>query len=226
MLTAIQNTASDRGVAGFDNVYGAGLAHANDALSNTPPDLTVTALTATAAEMAGGFTTTTTTVENIALAGSDFFPFDVTYYFSSDGIFDAGDVQSSTTCTVPGLGPGSADNTTCAGVSVAVPLSLSPGDYTLFAKVDGSEVVAESNETNNTLGADTGVIGVSCPVQFVTGPQKLTGTQTLQATVSATLGPTALIDGTDIIVRAPTVSIVPSTRINGTFSISTTPSCP
>jgi hypothetical protein len=68
--------------------------------------------------------------------------------------------------------------------------------------------------------------GADCPPDLVRANQTLTGTQTLEATTSATLGTNLLVDGTDIVVNAPVVSILSDTQIGGLFSIGNNPSCP
>ena len=68
--------------------------------------------------------------------------------------------------------------------------------------------------------------GAGCPADLVRANQTLSGTQTLEATATATLGPNLIVNGTDIVVRAPTVSILAGTSISGTFSVGNTPACP
>ena len=68
--------------------------------------------------------------------------------------------------------------------------------------------------------------GQSCPADLVLADQTLSGTQTLEATTSATLGENLSVAGTDITVNAPTVSILSGTSITGPFTIGTTTSCP
>ena len=65
-----------------------------------------------------------------------------------------------------------------------------------------------------------------CPPDLVRANQTLAGTQTLKATSTATLGPNLIVDGTDISVNAPLVSILAGTAISGIFSIGTNPACP
>lgn len=65
-----------------------------------------------------------------------------------------------------------------------------------------------------------------CPADLVIENQTLSGSQTLQATASATLGPNLTVDGDNIAVKAPTVSIRSGTSISGNFTISNNPSCP
>ena len=112
---------------------------------------------------------------------------------------------------------------------MAVPGSLSAGNYTLIAQVDDLDAVTESNESNNTRNSDSGTINLSvvgCPADVLLDNQTLSGTQTLQATTSATLGSNLMVDGPNIAVSAPTITIRPDTTIEGAFSVSTSPSCP
>jgi len=68
--------------------------------------------------------------------------------------------------------------------------------------------------------------GADCPADLVRANQILSGTQTLKATATATLGPNLIVDGADIAVNAPTVSIFGDTEISGIFSLGANPACP
>ena len=68
--------------------------------------------------------------------------------------------------------------------------------------------------------------GAGCPADLVLADQSLSGTQTREATASATLGQNLTIDGDNIVINAPSVSILADTEISGPVSIGTTPSCP
>ena len=81
------------------------------------------------------------------------------------------------------------------------------------------------NTPTSTMLLEAGP-GADCPPDLVRANQTLSGTQTLKATATATLGPNLIVNGTDIVVRAPTVSILAGTSISGTFSVGNTPSCP
>ena len=65
-----------------------------------------------------------------------------------------------------------------------------------------------------------------CAADMVLADQTVSGTAILQATSTATLGPNLTIDGVDVEVRAPAVSILGGTTISGGFSISINPTCP
>ena len=82
-----------------------------------------------------------------------------------------------------------------------------------------------SDISTPTITLEAGA-GAGCPTDLVRANQTLSGAQTLEATATATLGPNLIVDGTDIVVRAPTVSILAGTSISGTFSAGNTPACP
>ena len=203
-------------------------AHAVVALNATPfVDLVVNAFTAPVGGVIGSSITVSASAENQGTLAAG--PFHVAFYFSADGLLDAGDARSATTCGYALLGAGATNGASCAGVSVIVPGSIAEGSYTVFAKVDDLDSVGESDEMNNTRPADTGAIGITvsgCPADLVLTSQTLVGTQTLEATSSATLGPDLTVDGTNIVVNAPTVSILGNTEISGPFSVGNTPGCP
>jgi hypothetical protein len=66
----------------------------------------------------------------------------------------------------------------------------------------------------------------ACPPDLVRANQTLSGTQTLKATSTATLGPNLIVNGAHIAVNAPEVSILAGTAISGTFSVGNNPLCP
>lgn len=74
----------------------------------------------------------------------------------------------------------------------------------------------------NTNGA------VACPVDLTLANQTLSGTQILEATSSAALGPNLLADGDNITVNAPSVTFTGEVAVEvGTvFSVGNTTSCP
>jgi hypothetical protein len=65
-----------------------------------------------------------------------------------------------------------------------------------------------------------------CPPDLVRANQTLSGTQALKATSTATLGPNLIVDGDDIVVNAPEVSILAGRSISGAFSVGSNPACP
>ena len=68
--------------------------------------------------------------------------------------------------------------------------------------------------------------GAGCPAGLVLANQTLSGTQILEATSTATLGPNLTVNGSDIVVNAPIVTILGDTEISGAFSLGNYPSCP
>jgi len=80
--------------------------------------------------------------------------------------------------------------------------------------------------TTGTYTLNLGCTPEPCPADLVLANQMLSGTLTLEATTSATLGPNLIVNGTNITVNAPIVTILSGTTISGTFSVSNNPSCP
>jgi uncharacterized repeat protein (TIGR01451 family) len=101
-----------------------------------------------------------------------------------------------------------------------------PGPLTNSVAVTSS--TRDTNLANNQASEGTNVLVAppACPGDLTLTQQTLSGTQTLQATSTATLGPNLIVDGTDIAINAPTVEIFGAIEINGAFSIGTTPACP
>ena len=82
------------------------------------------------------------------------------------------------------------------------------------------------NEQINSYALDLAIASCGCVADLVLANQTITQTQTLKATSTATLGPNLMVNGTDITVNAPTVSILGGTSINGSFSVANNPTCP
>lgn len=80
------------------------------------------------------------------------------------------------------------------------------------------------NTATSTILLEPGP-GADCPPDLVRANQTLSGTLALKATSTATLGENLIVNGTDISINAPTVSILAGTAISGVFSIGTTPAC-
>jgi len=83
-----------------------------------------------------------------------------------------------------------------------------------------------STPTILLLGGGGGGGGSGCTVDLLLADQTITGTHTLQGTSTATLGPNLIVNGTNIAVNAPTVSILEGADISGIFSIGVNPACP
>src|SRR5262245_38334323 len=142
-------------------------------LNESPPDLTVSGLSAT---ISGGSVTVTETTAN----GGNLTTGRMTttsYYLSADS---AGPGVPLGSRTVPTLGAGASST---ASTTVPVPAGTVPGSYFIIAKADANNDVTESNEGNNTastartLGVggvvDLRIDGVDIPgqpVNFATPP--------------------------------------------------------
>ena len=96
---------------------------------------------------------------------------------------------------------------------------LSAGTY--FARVAESGDDKPINDYRFDLG-----LAPCCAANLVLENQTLLGTDILQATSTATLGPDLIVNGVDIAVEAPIVSIFPGVEISGTFTVGNTPACP
>jgi hypothetical protein len=86
-------------------------------------------------------------------------PFRFGFYFSTTSGITASSVYSGTACAYPnGLAAGVSMG--CSG-SVAIPSTLVAGSYYLVAWADDQSQVAESNDSNNTRPADSGMVALS-----------------------------------------------------------------
>jgi len=123
----------------------------------------------------------------------------------------------------------------CSGTPPAISGTFSPNNP--LAAFDGQDVGGAWKLTvTDTFNQDSGTLNMwclggsfevsACPADLVLANQTLTGTQTLEATASATLGPSLVVDGVDIAVNAPILSIFGDTEISGIFSLGANPSCP
>jgi subtilase family serine protease len=110
-------------------------------------DLQVTSLTVPARAAAGATISIGDTTRN---QGSGAAPASITRFFlSKDALLDAADLVLDARAIEP-LAVGAAS----AGATlVALPLSLAPGSYFVFAKADAQSQIVELNEANNTRPA-------------------------------------------------------------------------
>lgn len=146
-------------------------------------------------------------------------------YLSEDEVVESDDTYLGS-CDVNGLLSGA--SMVCPGAA-ALPPGVTAGTYYLGVIVDDLGAVLESDDTNNTRAADSGTIlvqGDGCPADLALPNHALSGTQVLEATASATLGPNLTANGDDIVVNAPTVTIMGGTSISGMFSVGNSTSCP
>ena len=88
------------------------------------------------------------------------------FYLSSNATYDAGDTLLPGGRAVPALGAGAVSSGT---TSVTLPAGLSTGSYFILARADAEEVVAETQEGNNTtarsiaVGPDLWISNLSVP---------------------------------------------------------------
>jgi trimeric autotransporter adhesin len=109
------------------------------------PDLTETALSVAGTAVPGGSINVTETTKNAG--GGAAGPSTTKFYLSSNGLFDANDVFI---CSRD-VGPLGAGGTSLATTPCTIPAGTAPGNMFLIGVVDGTGVVTETNETNNTL---------------------------------------------------------------------------
>ena len=109
------------------------------------PDLDLTTLSAPVTARAGSTILVADGMKNVGLgtAGAS----STRYYLSTNTTLDASDTLLDAERVVPAL---SANATTTGSASVVLPTGLS-GRYYLIAVADGTNAVAESNETNNAF---------------------------------------------------------------------------
>jgi subtilase family serine protease len=171
-------------------VYAPSTATVTIVSDDVAPDLVVSGLTVPSWGAAGApIQVTDTTVSQ----GTGPAPASTTsFYLSSNPVLDASDPQIGTR-PVPALGVGASSMVTS---SLTLPDPLPPGSYTIFAKADGAEAVAESNEFNNTrlafiqIGPDLTVSGLSAPATAGPGTTIVvsdTTTNQGQATAAASM---------------------------------------
>lgn len=130
------------------------------------------------------------------------------------------------TCLIYGIDQNSIPNGTVADVlfeiqagTSASSVSIQPANLFAVAPAGGAIPVS------GTGGTVTVVPCAGCPTDLVLANQTITGTQTLQATATATLGSNLVINGANIVVNAPSVTILGDTEIRGTFTLGNSPSC-
>jgi hypothetical protein len=106
----------------------------------------------------------------------------------------------------------------------------SNGLYTAPAVVTAQQAVTvTATSVFDATKSDSAVVNViaacSLPANLVLTNQTITGTQILEGTLTATLGPNLIVNGSDIVVNAPILTILDGTTIRGTFSAGNNPSC-
>jgi len=184
------------------------------------PDLAVTALSAPATAGAGSTILISDTTANQGLGAT---AASVTrFYLSADFSLDVNDVALQGRSVAVLTGSTSSSGTT----SVTIPANTADGSYFLIAKADATELVAESNETNNTrsvtlrIGPDLAVTSATAPPRAAAGSSiditettQNIGTGTASASVTGFyLSTNALLDASDIPIGSRTVpALTPGT---------------
>jgi subtilisin family serine protease/subtilase family serine protease len=108
------------------------------------PDLAVTALSGPSSAVPGASITTTDTTRNL---GIDPTPASVTrIYLSPNSTWDAGDLLLGSR-NVSALSPGASE---AGPATLVIPAGTAAGSYFLIARSDGTDAIAEAQETNNT----------------------------------------------------------------------------
>lgn len=112
------------------------------------------------------------------------------FYFSTDPTLSSDDVLSE----CENLGDLDAGDTNDEGEQITVPSGLTPGAYFIIFSLDDSDVVAESDETNNTAAVPFTVTGTTASegdangaatVLLPASPNPVTGTTRLRYELSA-----------------------------------------
>jgi len=138
-------------------------------------DLTLSSLIVPTKAAVGGTIVVTDTTTNVgagAVAQST-----TRFYLSRDTLLDASDTVLAAR-TVPALagGVGSTESTT-----LSLPTTLGVGTYYVIAKVDADNVVAETQEANNTAGRQV-IVGPDLIVASFSGPFTIAAGSTVVVT--------------------------------------------
>jgi len=148
------------------------------------PDLLVTAVSAPSAGTAGKNMALSATVKNggAAVASSSY----VYFYLSTDTTVTPGDIYVGRVY-ISSLSPGGQKNVTLSGT---IPVATSAGSYYIGALADGSGRVAETDEGNNGICSESGILITEPPkpdlvVPAVSVPPS--GTAGERVSVSATI---------------------------------------
>ena len=170
------------------------------------PDITVAALSGPATAGAGSTIAVSDTTSNSGLGTASA---SITRFFlSADFNLDAGDVLLQGRA-VPALDGGTSST---ASTSLTIPAMTQDGTYYLIAKADGTDAVAESNETNNTrtvlirVGPDLVISAATVPARAAAG-SSIDVTETTQnsgtgnavaSTTGIYLSTNSLLDSADV----------------------------
>jgi len=155
------------------------------------PDLIVTQVEPNALSVsAGGILSETDTVQNIGTGPAR--PFNVAYSLSPDSIYgNADDIVVVTTRTIgstqdnPALVSG---ESSVATIGLQIPAVTPAGTYHICARADWNALVAESDETNNTLCSSTTIAVVPLADLIVTALSTTTSAANAGATIPLSIG--------------------------------------
>ena len=117
------------------------------------PDLVIAVLTVPVSGAAGGSVTVTDTTKN--QGGGNAAASVTSFYLSANVLLDSTDVFLGSR-TTGALAPGDSD---AASTTLSIPAGTSAGGYYIIAKADGTGVVLETQELNNTKNASVTKIG-------------------------------------------------------------------
>ena len=131
---------------------------------NIGPDLTVSALTATAAAAAGGTISVADTTKN--QGGAPAGPSTTRFYWSTNTTLDASDLVIGSRSA----GPLAAGVLGAGTTTLTVPTTTATGSYYVIAQADGPGEVAETSETNNTRASGLINVGPDLTVSALTAP--------------------------------------------------------
>jgi subtilase family serine protease len=128
------------------------------------PDLAVTVISVPATAGAGSTITVTDTTKNQGggTAGSSTA---TTFYFSANSVLDPGDTPLGQR-SIADLAAGHVNS---GSTSVVIPTEATTGTYYIIAKADGGNILAETQESNNTR-ADSVQLGPDLVVTSVVAP--------------------------------------------------------
>jgi uncharacterized delta-60 repeat protein len=174
--------------------------------TGTDPDLIVTSLVVNVGEYAPSqpiFFAATVTNAGTAAAGA----FVVTFALSTDGVFGPEDVVI---LNVPVESLAGSGLQSLTNLSSVVPAGLALGNYFLLVIADGTSLIVESNENNNTARTEGAGVEVALPVPETPVPQKTGGLDTnfgVQGVVTNVFVDKATFTTTDV-RRAPDGKLV------------------
>ncbi|MBI4489401.1 MAG: SBBP repeat-containing protein, partial [Deltaproteobacteria bacterium] len=194
------------------------------------PDLAVAKVSGPSASGAGLTISVTDTTKNQGFLTT---PASTTkFYLSTDTTLDAGDILLGSR-TIPALAPGALDS---GSTTLTIPPATATGTYSIIAKADADNAVAEIDEGNNitvasqviSIGADL-IVWLDLPASAFTAPSGSTISLTdvtkndssAQATASTTrfyLSADTILDATDVLLGS---RVVPALSPGASSSAST-----